>query len=245
MKQTRIYGGRIDDLILPDHIADWDVHEYWEEKRFASMRKWLRNDGAGETLLIAGAEHGYMAAVWSRIVENTILVEPSPPFWRNIRMTWEANSLTPPLACVPAFLTDYAGITAPADEVMTADGAWPESAYPDEECPAQEYRYLFEPSHVDQIPCVTIDQLYYCGVEPTAISLDCEGAEVKILPGARQLLEGRDVKCWISVHPDLIERDYHPYTAEDNVHEFMRSLGYYGNMVWKDHEEHWFYRRQS
>lgn len=236
MKPTTIYRGDVPDLILPDHLADWDVWDYWERERYDSMAAEL---GLTDRLWIAGAEHGALAALWSRLVGSVVLVEPSPPFWRNIRLTWEANNLERPAASVSGFLGDESN-----GSVEAVISGWPRSAHTsDEECPAQEYRYLFNEKHVSEIGTATIDELVTAGVPaPTALSLDTEGAEVLILPGAKRTLSENDVLVWVSVHPDLIQRDYAPHSARE-VRQFMTSLGYTGKRLAIDHEEHWLFRR--
>jgi len=234
MRSTRIYRGDVPDLILPEHLAAWDVHDYWEREVYDSMAA-LREEG--EVLWVIGAEHGYMAALWARLFGGqTVLIEPSPPFWRNIRLTWEANGLPTPNATIQAFLSD-----TPAGSVTVCESGWPDSAAGDEECPAQEYRYLWQESHAQAIAATTVDALVQVGVPaPTALTCDTEGAEVRILPGAQATLAEHDVKCWLSLHPDLIERDY-PGHSDQEVHDLMGELGYDGDLLSTDHEQHWLY----
>lgn len=233
MKRTRIYRGDVPDLILPDHLHHWDVHDYWERERFDSMADRL---GLGDTLWVIGAEHGYMAALWSRLVGDTVLVEPSPEFWPNIRLTWEHNGLKTPMATVQALVGEtYSG-------GFSWELPWPACAVSDTECPAQAYRYLHNPADAAQIPTVTLDGIATMLGPPTAISIDIEGAEVLALRGADKLLTDHDIQLWVSVHPDLIERDYSPYTESD-VHEWMAGHGYTGELLAVDHEHHYRFSR--
>lgn len=238
MKNTKIYKGEVPDLILPDHVADWDVHEYWEREVYDSMQAHM---GPDDCLLVAGAEHGYMAALWSRLCGSTVLVEPWDDFWRNIRLTWEANGLKMPLANMRSFLSDD---TTDTFSAFLFKEDWPECAYPDEEAPARVYRYLFEAGDVAVTPSTTIDNLIFDeGLPITAISIDTEGGEVRIIPGARRALEEGKLKyCWISMHPELIERDYPGFRAKD-VHHLFNDYGYSGKKISVDHEEHWLFKR--
>jgi hypothetical protein len=45
--------------------------------------------------------------------------------------------------------------------------------------------------------------------------------------------------CWISVHPDLMARDYG--VTPDHVLNFMASLGYTHEYLGADHERHYFF----
>jgi FkbM family methyltransferase len=228
VKATRIYRGDVPDLVLPDHLADWDVWDYWERERYDSMAAHIPADG---TLWVIGAEHGAMAALWSRLAARVVLVEPSPEFWPNIRMTWEANGLPTPAATVQAFAgPEYSG-------GFTWQSPWPSCAEGDTECPAQAYRYLHEPGHVAQIPTITLDGIATMVGRPDAVSVDIEGAEVLALAGASQLLASGNAEWWVSVHPDLIERDYSPHTDRD-VYDLMAGHGYVAEHLATDHETH-------
>lgn len=234
MKLTRIYSGDVDDLWLPDHLHRWDVHAVWERERYDSMSEHL---DPADTLWVIGAEHGYMAALWARLVGNTVLVEPSPEFWPNIRMTWEHNHLRTPAATVQALVGE--GASGPAAELWS--GTWPPCANSDVECPAQAYRYLHNPKDATVIPTVTLDLLAAQIGVPDAVSIDIEGAEILALRGAQHLL-AEDVQWWVSIHPDLIERDYQPYTADD-VLTLMASHGYGAELLAVDHEHHYRFSR--
>lgn len=235
MKNTTVYSGDVPDLVLPDHLANWDVHDYWERERFDSMAAHLTK---ADTLWVIGAEHGYMAALWSRLVGETVLVEPSPEFWPNIRMTWEHNKLNEPLASVKGLVADV-----PSGDVAVCHRSWPADAEGEIECPAQAYRYLHNPGDLATIGAVTLDQLTANLGVPAAISMDIEGGEVLALRGGLDLFTNNDVQLWVSVHPDLIERDYGK-TADD-VHGFMSGLGYVAEHLATDHEEHFYYSRAA
>jgi len=234
MRNTQVYRGDVPDLVLPDHLAAWDVHDYWERERFDSMAAHLERT---DTLWVIGAEHGYMAALWARLVGETVLVEPSPEFWPNIRMTWEHNGLRMPLGTVQGLVSDV-----PSGDVTVQYRYWPSSADSDTECPARPYRYAHNPSDLAEVGACTLDRLAEYFEPPAAISMDIEGAEVLALAGGTELFANNDVQLWVSIHPDLIDRDYSPLTA-GHVHEMMRAAGYTGEHLATDHEEHWRFSR--
>lgn len=228
MKQALV--NRTWSLMLPDQIADWDAITGWELKRFASMQRHLER---GMVLFDIGAEHGWISAILAGWVggENMVLVEPSPEFWRNIRLTWEANGLVRPRLMAQAFCG--------SEGIATGASQWPDCAAGDDEVPAMPYRYLHEPKHRLETPCTTIDVL--AGqVPPAAITIDVEGAELTVLRGAVATLLTVRPLVWVSIHPDLMERDYGATPRE--LRAFMADQGYGGECLGIDHEEHWLFR---
>ena len=71
------------ELVLPEPLASWDVFDYWEKERIASMEQHLTH---GDVLYDIGTEQGWCNLVYASIVgpENIVLVEPTPEFWPNI-----------------------------------------------------------------------------------------------------------------------------------------------------------------
>ena len=78
---------------------------------------------------------------------------------------------------------------------------------------------------------------------PTALTIDVEGAELLVLWGAEKTLAENSLKVWVSIHEDLMERDFGRTTHE--VHTFMEGLGYSGEHLATDHEEHYFYTKEA
>jgi FkbM family methyltransferase len=238
MKRTRIYDGLF-DLVLPDHLAEWDVWTYWERERFDSMTHHLRS---GDSLFIMGAEHGALAAVWAQIVgpEAPVLFEPSPEFWPNIRKTWEANYVGVPQACVQSLVGAKVGEYEPSIQ----QGEWPHWADSDEEAVAQSYRYLHNPKDVETTPTITVDDfIARTTIMPRALSIDVEGAELQVLRGMTDTLIDHSPLLWVSIHPDLMKRDYSPDMPAE-LHYFLESFGYKAERLHVDHEEHWLFRRR-
>jgi FkbM family methyltransferase len=227
------------ELIVPDAIADWDAPSDWEKTRFASMEANLE---PGMVLFDIGTEHGWIAAIYAMFVgpENMVLVEPEPTMWPNIRRTWDANRYAHPKGCLQALLGTR------GSPIIHAKGAGPQLhniGWPDcaegPESGAHPYRYLHEPSDVENTPISTIDQLAQWAY-PAALTIDVEGAEVAVLAGGLQTLRRHRPLVWVSVHPDLMARDYDTTPAE--LDALMLDAGYYGDHLGTDHEEHHLYR---
>lgn len=213
---------------VPDSVADWDAPSHWERERLASMQKHLVE---GDVLVDVGVEHGWLSAVYGGFCgyDNMILVEPSPEFWPNIKGVWQFNGFPGPIACYQAFCGEQS-VGHPVNDV------WPDCAE-GVEVGGMAYRYMDK--HTD-IPTIAIDDLE---VDVDALTIDVEGAELRVLQGAKRTLVDRDLKVWVSIHWDLMERDF-GHTPDD-VHEFMASVGYEGQHIHTDHEAHWLFRKAS
>lgn len=218
------------DLVVTDHVADWDAPSAWERPRFESMEATLK---PGMVLFDIGAEHGWISAVYAGFVGggNMVLVEPTPAFWPNIRLTWEHNQLPQPRGCFVGLVGQY------GDPVDLVEGVWPAEA-DGPEAPAGGYRYLHEPNHVAMCRVTTVDRIA-AQVAPDALTIDVEGAELEVLLGAGQVLRERRPLVWVSVHPELMDRDYGRTPAQ--LATFMTSVGYVGAHLGTDHEEHWLF----
>ena len=227
------------ELQVPEHIANWDTWTYWERPRFDSIAanmKW------GDVLIDVGAEHGWLSALFARYIvggDAMILVEPSPELWRNVRLTWEANRLATPRACLWAFADRPNRATIDTDALIL--GGWPAPALSsDEECPAMAYRNLREPG---VIPSVAIDDLVDLAVPPgyigdhrrLAINMDIDGPELRAIQGAKRTIETLRPLCWISIHDDLI-REYGD--DPDDIFDFFSDLRYDHRHLGTDHERH-------
>lgn len=217
---------------VPDAVADWDAPSHWERERLFSMEHRLTR---GDVLFDVGTEHGWLTAVYGGFVghANVVLFEPAPSLWPNIRLTWEHNEFPAPLAAFWAFVG--------ARSAGEPDGAvWPEPARgPLRETGAQAYEYLHNTKHTD-IPTVSIDDAArIIGRAPKAITIDVEGAEVGVLQGAVSTLANDRPMVWVSIHPDLMFRDYG--TVPLDIYGLMVDLDYAATHLATDHEEHWFF----
>lgn len=222
-------------LLLPDHIADWDATANWERARFASMQRHLTPE---MVLFDIGTEHGSISAVYARWVRTMVLFEPSPDFWPNIRMTWEANQLPPPAA----WFVGLVGTDDHPDPDVDYDdrdiNGWPACAWSDDETPAMPYRYTHNEKHAVTTRHTSIDAwIARHHITPDAITIDVEGAELDVLRGASWTLDTVRPVVWVSIHPDLMERDY-PGATREVLQAYMGERGYRGEHLGTDHEEH-------
>lgn len=221
-------------LVLPEPLASWDVYGVWERERVHSMREHLK---PGMTLFDVGAEHGWCSLVYASMVgpENMVLIEPEPSFWPNIEATWHKNFSADPRACYWGLVSDKT-----TDNTDTF-APWPTQT----DGPLIDrnaYQYIHQ--HTEGLGEMRLDDLVArSGIAPDAITIDVEGAELLVLQGAAETLRQHHPLCWVSVHPDLGERDYGVVPAD--VHDFMNAAGYMGAFLGRDHEEHWFFQPHS
>ena len=217
-------------LTLPRPLADWDVYQKWERERIDSMRDHLTK---GMCLFDVGTEQGWCNVVYARMVggENMVLIEPTPNFWPNIKATWEKNNLWGPRGFYDGLVSDV------TTDTRTGFRDWPASS----DGPLidrNKYQYIHD--NGDGIPEIRLDDLVLrMGVVPDAITIDVEGAELLVLRGAERTLRERHPLVWVSIHPDMMLRDYD--TDAESLHAFMADHGYTGEYLATDHEEHWFF----
>lgn len=218
------------EFVLPRPLADWDVFDYWEKARFDSMRDNLEQ---GDILFDIGTEQGWCNLIYADFVgpENMVLIEPTFEFWANIRKTWEKNYDVPPMAC-------YWGLfdSKTRDDFAKGFDIWEQAT--GQIIDRNKYQYIHESS--EDITHIELDvYVAKTGIVPDALTMDVEGAELLILRGAEQTLRKHHPKVWVSIHPDLGERDYE--ITKDMTLDFMESLGYVGKHLSTDHEEHWYF----
>lgn len=215
---------------LPRPLADWDVFDYWERERFDSMKEHLNY---GDILYDIGTEQGWCNLIYAEFVgpENMVLIEPTKEFWGNIRHTWEKNYDVPPLACYWGLFDEYT-----RDDYDKGFDIWGDSdvAIIDR----NKYQYIHESS--SDITHITLDKFVdETGIVPDAVTMDVEGAELLILRGGEKTLKKYKPKLWVSIHPDLGERDYE--ITKQMTLDYLEGLGYTGEHLATDHEEHWYF----
>lgn len=215
---------------LPRPLADWDVYDYWESARVYHMAEHLK---PGMVLYDVGAEHGWCSLIYASMVgpENMVLIEPTAEFWPNIRHTWEQNyGHVMPRACYQGLVGDV----SPEAHTPVFFDRWPDCSN-GALIGCNKYQYLHD--HAEYIEAITLDDLVdRSGVAPDALTIDVEGAELNVLMGAQHTLEQHHPQIWVSIHPDLMERDYQ--TSPEDVYDYLGDLGYVGKYLATDHEQH-------
>lgn len=218
---------------LNEPLASWDVFSYWEKERIFSMRKHLQK---GDILFDIGTEQGWCNLAYASMVgpENMVLIEPTPEFWPNIKAIWEKNFNTQPRAFYDGFFSDKTTEERRGGRFMF----WP-LVSKGNLIDRNSYKYIHE--HKD-IPQITLDEyVKRTGITPHALTIDTEGSELLILKGAKKILKENAVKVWVSIHPDMSLRDYN-IKSEETI-KFMEDLGYKGEFLSKDHEDHYYFTK--
>lgn len=220
---------------IPKFLAD--AHAWWgswERERFASMEENLRR---GDVLFDVGAETGWQSAIYARFVgaENMVLVEPCAELWPHVKAAWEENRLHVPAATCWSFMDDGDIVNA---EVLVEE--WPVPANAGRLMKNTKFLHLDESPH--GAPHGSIDWLIWSScLQPKALTIDVEGAELRVLRGAESTLRTLRPLVWASLHEGFVSR---PGVAPRNadVNAFMDSLGYEAQLLATDHERHVLYR---
>lgn len=217
-------------LWLNEPLASWDVWDYWEKERIASMRTHLKR---GDVLYDIGTEQGWCNLAYAQMVgpENMVLIEPTPEFWPNIKALWERNCDKQPRGFYAGLLSDK------TTDTQRSFSEWPDQAAGDL-VDRNKYQYIHK--NEDSIPELRLDDMVErSGIIPDALTMDVEGAELLILRGAEKTLKTYKPKVWVSIHPDLGLRDY-GVTAQETI-DFMTNLGYKKEHLATDHECHYYF----
>lgn len=222
------------ELKLNEPLASWDVWDYWERERVYAMRRHLRE---GDILFDVGTESGWCNLVYADIVgpQNMVLIEPTPEFWANIHALWYKRFTIDPLACYAGLISDTTTDTRKGSSL----NAWGEKSLGPI---IDRNKYVYVHNNTEQIPMITLDDFVAeTGIVPNALTIDVEGAEILVFKGGEKTLRDNNLKIFVSIHDDLGLRDYG--TTPQQTIEFLESLGYHGEFLAKDHEEHWFFTK--
>lgn len=226
------------EIVLPKHRADrpeWYTEHGWEKKRLAHMKSKLNSK---DVMCYVGAEEGEMCALTQMWGADVFMIEPNPKVWPNIKAIWEANKLKNPLGCFVGF----AGNTTNENprlldfEIGYKDG-WPLSAY-GEVISDHGFRELYQ--QAESTPQITIDQL---GHPFTAMSIDVEGSEWRVLEGAEQTIEKHMPKIWLSGHPEFMQHQFGEHLGD--LRRWLKNKGYAEELIAYDHEVHLYYEIQQ
>jgi FkbM family methyltransferase len=222
------------EMVLPKHRAErpeWYTEKGWEKPRLKSMHDGL---GKGDVIYYVGAEEGEMPALCQTWGAEVVLFEPNPKVWSHMPAVWEANNLELPLACIPGFASDEINSLA---RVYNNEFP-PEANYKIEAAHGFKELYL----EGDNYGQITIDSCVYDhGIKPpTAITIDVEGSEWKVLGGAHHVLKNYKPKIWLSGHPEFMFHQYGKYLAELR-HWLRDEFGYEETLIDYQHEAHLYY----
>lgn len=177
-----------------------------------------------------GASIGEWSALAAAIVgpERVHVFEPDLGSWWHIKRVFQLNSFEPPAGIVVGFASDSERNSGRL-HVESGHRIWPDGG--DEDA---RFRDLLS-DHL--IPCMTLDRYWErTGVAPTVLKIDVEGAEGRVLQGAKALLERVRPVVFLSLHPNLVGR--YGDTADQILDTFDRS-NYTCIILGTDHEEHW------
>jgi FkbM family methyltransferase len=220
-------------IVLPQHRADrpeWYEPEGWEKIRTKSMSN---NIGKGDIVYYVGAEEGEFPALCQMWGARVVLFEPNPQVWSHYPILWSANKLEPPIATVAAFASDINN-----DKTEIFRNGFPPVSNEDLD-KAHGFKELYLEG--DSYGQITIDSLVYDHKleAPTAISIDVEGSEWKVLKGAEAVLREHRPKIWLSGHPEFMFHQFGEYLSE--VRHWIKELGYKEILLDYQHEVHLFY----
>lgn len=232
MIKTKINGNW--NILLPKHRAerpDWYSEKGWERARLDSMHKHL---GKGDKMCYVGAEEGEMPALCQMWGAEVYMIEPNPKVWPNIRAIWEANKLKMPLGSFIGFAsneTNFYPENLDFDNMYKS--GWPIPSY-GEVIGDHGFRVLNE--QADATPQIKIDDI---GINFTAISLDVEGSEWRVLEGAVQTIKKYKPKIWLSGHKQFMLDQYDEKLGD--LRRWIKEFGYKETLLADEHETHLYY----
>lgn len=222
------------DLEVPQDRADfYALRPNWERKRTEHM---FQNINKGDVIIDIGTELGDFAAMYTTWGAKVVCVEPQPKYWPQIKQYFDLNKVKP-LACFAGFASTKNEPNPPlADFELGYEGVWPLCAL----TPLEDwngFRNVIETGI--STPQLRLDQIVAENKvkQVDVITIDVEGAEFEVLKGAETVLSDYKPIVYVSVHPEMLQRDWG--NSFDDICNFMKPLSYDWAFLDKDHEEHW------
>lgn len=226
------YGAGAWPLMLPRVRHDRPERPRWEAVRLLSMWSLLE---PGDLLIDVGSEMGDLSALYASWGCRVVLCEANPKAWPWARATFEANDLRH-AGCWWGFVSDRAVTDRPEGGWFPAyrQDDWPNGSGALD--PATGFVTEHERGH--DWGSTTIDYFSAEVGHIDAITVDVEGAEAKVMRGARSVLTDHRPLVWISEHPEFMAEQ-----GDDigEMVEFMAECGYERRFLATDHETHAIY----
>jgi FkbM family methyltransferase len=221
------------EITLPEHRAarpEWYKETGWEKPRLKHMSD---NISSEDVMYYVGAEEGEFAALCQMWGAEVVLFEPNPKVWSHFPLLWSANNLELPLVCIPGFASDKINNLS-----RIYYNEWPPEVNNVIEA-AHGFKELYLEG--DTYGQITIDSCVYDHKikPPTAISLDVEGSEWRVLGGAEKVLREYKPKIWLSGHPEFMLQQWNESLY--NLRQWIKELGYSETLLDYQHEVHLYY----
>ena len=221
------------EITLPEHRAarpDWYQPHGWEKPRLKHMSEHISSE---DIMYYVGAEEGEFAALCQMWGAKVVVFEPNPKVWSHFPLLWSANNLDLPMACIPGFASDKINNLS-----RIYYNEWPPEVNDVIEA-AHGFKELYLEG--DTYGQITIDSCVYDhGIKPpTAISLDVEGSEWRVLGGAEKVLREYKPKIWLSGHPEFMLQQWDESLY--NLRQWIKGLGYTETILDYQHEVHLYY----
>jgi FkbM family methyltransferase len=223
------------EIVLPKHRADrpeWYKPHGWEKPRLKHMHE---NLSCSDVMYYVGAEEGEFPALCQMWGTEVVLFEPNPKVWSHFPLLWNANNLKLPMVCIPGFASDKINNLS-----RIYYNEWPPEVNDVIEA-AHGFKELYLEGEI--YGQITIDSCVYDhGIKPpTAISLDVEGSEWRVLGGAERVLREYKPKIWLSGHPEFMLQQWNESLY--NLRQWIKELGYTEIILDYQHEVHLFYEQ--
>jgi FkbM family methyltransferase len=232
------------EMFLPRHRAmreEWYTEQGWEKERLKSMHEHL---GSKDVMYYVGAELGEMPALCAMWGADIYVFEPNYKAWPVMKHTFIVNGVRP-ISCFAGFASDVTQIEPknPDRSIYGGEGwkldreGWP--IYASGEV-VTDHGFNNLSQEADAHPQIKLDDYFRDRmIPPTAIAIDCEGAEWKILRGAQDILKAYRPKLWLSIHPEFMITQYNEWSYE--FRKWVQSFGYKEHILDYQHELHVYY----